>query len=239
MANGSYGGGYAIRKRGYITFEHAATALYGDEVADGDNEATRETLDRLVHLGALRRGLILSCERCRWQQFYRAEIVGGQFTCGACGYANGLTRNRWDRTSTEPQWFYELDQVIRTLLEKHGDIPLLAASHLASKSRSTLWAPELVVAQGRRSKELDICVITDGRVVIGEAKSNGRLDGERSRDEEARRLVEAAQLFGAEQIVLATSKQAWVDGTKAAVESVAALTWRQGREPMVVELTNL
>jgi len=96
--------------------------------------------------------------------------------CLICGYPSRLARGRWYDKEPEPAWNYALDQVVRNLLEKHGDIPLLAATRLASEKRSFLWAPELLIEpRDGNTAELDLCVILDGEVVIGEAKSNSRL----------------------------------------------------------------
>jgi len=143
--DGDYGSGYAIRGEGYLHFNHAELAL---GLSPGD---ARKVLDRLVGLDVLRRGLLLSCERCRWQAFYPIDQVGKTFTCAACSHASILASGTWYKGDPEPAWNYSLDQVVRTLLSQHGDIPMLAADHLRRGVGDFLWAPELCVhGKGRR-----------------------------------------------------------------------------------------
>jgi hypothetical protein len=129
---------------------------------------------------------------------------------------------------------------VRDLLQKHGDIPLLAAARLANGKHSFLWAPELLIQHGGRTKELDLCMIIDGEIVIGEAKFKGRLEtADRGTAKEARRLVQAAHLLSADKIVLATGNAAWVRSVIAAVEQAITIDWHIGPRPDVVELTGV
>jgi hypothetical protein len=234
-ARGDYGDGYAIRHDGYLTLRHAAHLL---GVAE---HQAREVLDRLLAIKALRRGLLLYCERCRAQAFYPIGAVGEDgFVCLLCGYPSRLARGRWNEKESEPAWNYALDQVVRDLLRKHGDVPLLAVARLANGKRSVLWAPELLIQRDGRTNELDLCLILDGEVVTGEAKSNDQLKtAGRSTASEAKRLVQAAHLLSADKIVLATARAEWAPGVVAAVEEAIAAEWRIGPMPKLVEMTNV
>ena len=112
--DGDYGSGYAIRGLGYLHFSHAERAL---GLSRGD---TSDVLDRLAGLDVLRRGFLLSCERCRWQAFYAVGQVGKTFTCAACSHASNLASGTWYKGDPEPAWNYSLDQVVRALLEWGG-----------------------------------------------------------------------------------------------------------------------
>ncbi len=232
--DGDYGGGYAIRGLGYLHFKHAECAL---GLSQGD---TRDVLDRLAGLDVLRRGLLLSCERCRWQAFYPVGQVGKAFTCAACSHASNLASGTWYKGDPEPAWNYSLDQVVRTLLEQHGDIPMLAADRLRHGARDFLWAPELSIQVEPSSIEIDICAIVNGRVIVGEAKCNGRLDSKgRSARQAADRLIQAAQILTADEIVLATSEPTWAPGALAAVESALTTGWKHGPMPKTTNLVSL
>jgi hypothetical protein len=151
-----------------------------------------------------------------------------------------LARGRWYKGDTEPAWNYGIDQVVRELLIQHGDLPLLAVADLRRGSSDFLWAPELIVKDAAGPVELDLCLIIDGRVIIGEAKSNGRLDaGSRGTRRAATRLVRAAQLLTADEIVLATSEPNWAPGTPAAMATALSTAWKRGPAPKLVELTSL
>jgi len=229
-----YGSGYAIRGQGYLHFGHAERAL------ELNQDGTRDVLDRLTSLDVLRRGLLLSCERCRWQAFYPVGQVGKAFRCAACSHDSNLAAGTWYKKDPEPAWNYSLDQVVRTLLEQHGDVPMLAAERLRRGTRDFMWAPELSIQQGRSSTEIDICAIVNGRVVVGEAKVNGRLDSSgKSPSQAADRLVRAAQVLTADEIVLATTQPAWAPGSLTAVETSLAGHWQHGPRPTVNVMTSL
>jgi hypothetical protein len=232
--DGDYGGGYAIRGLGYLHFGHAEHAL---GLSHGD---TRDVLDRLAGIDVLRRGFLLSCERCRWQAFYPVGQVGKTFTCAACSHASNIASGTWYRGDPEPAWNYSLDQVVRALLGQHGDIPMLAADRLRQGTRDFLWAPELSIQIEPSPIEIDICAIVNGRVIVGEAKCNGRLDSDgKSAQQAADRLVQAAQILTADEIVLATSEPRWAPGALAAVESALTTGWQHGPTPKITTLVSL
>ncbi len=232
--DGDYGSGYAIRGLGYLHFEHAEHALGFSQ------DDTRNTLDRLTGMDVLRRGFLLSCERCRWQAFYPVSQVGKTFTCAACSHASNLASGTWYKKAPEPAWNYSLDQVVRTLLQQHGDIPMLAADRLRQGARDFLWAPELSIQVEPSPIEIDICTVVNGRIIVGEAKCNGRLDSkDRSAQETADRLIRAAQILTADEIVLATSEPSWAPGALTAVESALAADWQHGPLPKITSLVNL
>jgi hypothetical protein len=233
--NGSYTNGYALRGDGYMNFTHAVKAL------DLLEEESRATLDRLLVRKILRRGLILTCTRCRRQSFVAAETLGpSTFTCSACSHVNSLTTKTWDKNEREPVWYYSLDQVIRELLRQNGEVPLLAVDHLRRKHRAALWSPELAVRMGRETVELDIVVIIDGRIIVGEAKSNGKLGNDRKNvTNAAERLVAAARSLFADEIIIATSTPSWSPGTKEAVTASIQAAWASGPQPRVTEITSV
>lgn len=201
----------------------------------------RATLDRLLVRRILLRGLILTCARCRWQSFVAAETLGAStFTCSACSHVNYLTTKTWDKNEREPVWYYSLDQVIRELLRQNGEVPLLAVDHLRREHRAVLWSPELAVRMGRESVELDIAVINDGKIIVGEAKSNGKLGDDRKNvANSAERLVAAAKSLFADEIIIATSTPSWSPGTKDAVTESIQAAWASGPHPRVTEITSV
>jgi hypothetical protein len=95
-----------------------------------------------------------------------------------------------------------------------------------------LRAPELSIQEGRNSTEIDICAIVNRRVVVGEAKVNGRLDSSgKSPSQASDRLVRATQVLTADEIVLATTQPAWAPGSLTAVETSLAVTGSMARGP--------
>ncbi|MER7179119.1 hypothetical protein ABT404_06495 [Streptomyces hyaluromycini] len=232
--DGNYGPGYAIRGNGYVALEDIQKTL-----GSGTFDTSRDLVDRLLAANVLRRGLLLNCARCRFEAFYRIEQVGAAFDCEACGHTSALTRGRWYAKDAEPHWYYALDQVVQDLLQQHGDVPLIAAQQLRQGAFSVLWSPELAVTDAEGEIEIDLCLIIDGRIVVGEAKSNHTLKAGNGTREAAARLVHAAQLLSADEIVLATSRKAWSKGTLAAVTTAVARGWTRGPQPVVTELVGV
>jgi hypothetical protein len=232
--DGDYGPGYAIRGNGYVVLDDIRKTQGSD-----DFDIARDLVDRLLTANVLRRGLLLNCARCHFEAFYRIEQVGPTFTCEACGHTSPLVRGRWYKQDPEPHWYYALDQVVQNLLQQNGDVPLLATQQLRQDASSVLWSPELKVTHAQGCIELDLCLIVDGRIIVGEAKSNNSLKAGKGTQEAAARLVQGAQLLSADEIVLATSERAWAKGTRSAVMKAVNEGWQSGPQPIVTELINL
>lgn len=232
-ANGDYDIGYEIRGDGYAAIEDAAKIL------GLQPQAARTIIDRLLTLNVLRQGFLLYCARCRTYDFYRIDQVGPTFECRACGHASSLTRGQWYKQDPEPHWYYALDQVVRDLLVNHGDVPLLAAADLSRGASSLLWCPELEITDDAGSVEIDICAMIDGRIVIGEAKSNATLRGDKGTEDVAKGLAHAAQLLSADEIVLATSRARWAKGVVITVKDAVSKSWTKGPLPLISERTRV
>jgi hypothetical protein len=232
-ADGNYEIGYEIRGDGYVALEDVA------EILSVSQHEARNTIDRLLALNVLRQGFLLYCARCRSYAFYRIDQVGPTFECHSCGHASPLSHGQWYAHDAEPHWYYSLDQVIRDLLTHHGDVPLLAAADLSHQAFSALWSPELMVTNDSSCVELDMCLVIDGRIVVGEAKSNRTLSGNKGTQEAARRLVHAAQLLSADEIVLATSQSSWAKDALSAVENAVSESWTRGPRPLIQERTRV
>jgi hypothetical protein len=241
-ADGDYGDGYAIRGHGYLTLRHATHALQERETDEADEQQASKVLDRLLMSRVLRRGLLLFCDRCGSPAFYPIGTVSEEgFGCLLCSYPNRLARGRWYAKQPEPVWNYALDQVVRTLFDQHGDVPLLAATRLSQGAHSFLWAPELrITTADGKSKELDMCLVIDGQIVIGEAKSNDDIGtSNKGTRRAAEHLVQAAQLLTADQIVLATAQPRWKPGVVEALEQAIGAKWRIGPKPKITLLAEV
>jgi hypothetical protein len=116
----------------------------------------------------------------------------------------------------------------------------LAAAHLAEGGRSLLWAPELLVQSNGEEAEVDLCLIIDGRFEVGEAKSNTRLNtADKGTAQAAARLVHAAHIRSADEIVLATAQPAWAPGARTAIEAAIAAEWRMGPKLKISTLVGI
>jgi len=117
---------------------------------------------------------------------------------------------------------------------------LLSAERLAAQARSAHWAPEIEIRWTDDIAELDLALIIDGRITVGEAKSNNTLKtSDKGTTFAAERLVNAARHLRADQIVLATSKPSWNPAVRPAVDQAITDLWTNGPHPVVVELTGV
>jgi hypothetical protein len=230
---GDYGIGFSVASIGYVSLTYAKETV-GDQA--------RDLLDDLIRRQLVRRGFILSCDRCLGRNFIPIAHIYDHFECPSCGSRNLLTNGQWDKRASEPEWFYDLDPVMRNLLNDNGDVPLLAVEKLRAGATSVLYCPELEIIfaeDSRPNVETDICVIIDGRIITGEAKNADR--PAESPKKAANKVVKVAEALGAERIILATTKAAWTPGFVAAVANsrVNSLQnfWRPA--PIIDELLGL
>lgn len=180
-----------------------------DDFFPGDQVDAVALIDRLTAARLLRRGLILDCVECGRPSFYDADHLAQRFQCSQCGAFNELTSERW-RSTAEPRWFYDLYTAFRELFRTHGEVPLLAAAYLRSKSpRGYADAPELEfyeLKSGKAVAEIDVIACGDGKLSIVEAKSNGAFGGI-ARLAQTEKLLRIAEVLRADQIVLATTTE--------------------------------
>lgn len=231
---GDYSAGYSVRGHGYLTIEQAEKSI------DADAVLTRQVVDRLASYDVLERGFILSCVKCLGKSHYNLDMLDANgFACPLCRHHNSLSAGRWPSGDREPRWSYGLTHVVRELLQQHGDVPLIAAAYLARNQRLYEWSPEIELTYSNGdSIEIDLFMVVDGRVIVGEAKSNSRLTSAgRSAQTAARRLVQAALALTADEIVLITSQKNWSPNVIPAVDAAVEELWTDSRKPTVSTLT--
>lgn len=197
-----------------------------------DEEQTDELVMQLEGIGALIRGLVLKCARCRGTRFYRLEELGQTFRCTRCWLEQPLTSTSW-MVGPEPPWRYALAEVLYHLLEYNGDLPLLSANDFmlarARPRRSAeaiQFTGELAMANAEGTDwELDI-IITDGTDVwVGEATTKTRLEGTNAKElQRLGRLRAAAEELSARGVLLITSQQ-WEATTVERARSVFPDIW--------------
>jgi hypothetical protein len=214
-------GGIGLHSSVFVTFADLA-----QRVSAMNHDELRSWLDDQLKLGVIRVGHILDCEVCHWLDFYVLADVGSTFSCKRCAAANHLTLERWRMPIDGASWFYDLHPAVTTFFRDHGDVPLLAVQALTRTGMrpvSTEFEFEIVAADNDRPiAEIDFAFVSRDRLVIGEAKSNGALDGrnrtERVRD--ARKLITAADILGASEICYA-SATTWSQSTREAIRDAA------------------
>ena len=161
-------GTYLNDKRRYLNFQAISKIL-------GSDESAIRLIDSFVFKGIFYRGFIFRCHRCADVAWFSISEINETFTCRRCRTTQPYMKRSW-RHSNEPVWFYKLDEIIYLAMNSNGDVPLLTLDYLRRQSKeSFLYSPELRIRPEGSQKafmEIDICCVSNGRICIGEAKSN-------------------------------------------------------------------
>ena len=222
---------------GYLTLAAARRTLAGMAAHE-----IRERLNHLLGINVLQRGLVVLCSECERRTFYRIDLVGESNTCPRCGALAHATAAWRSEHNNEPEWFYDLHGAVRELLEQNGDVPFLAGRALANRTRSFEDIAELDFCRpGKDPAEIDIAALVDGRLIIGEAKINPNLGTKKEAAKSIAKLLDAGDLLGADEIVLATTHPGPWEGRDIEIlnERIARREWRFGKAPRVRVMTNL
>jgi hypothetical protein len=171
----------------------------------------------------LYRGLILRCSHCSNVDWFSISDITHAFTCRRCGKNQQYKRANW-RHPDEPSWFYKLDEIVYQALLNNSIAPILTLGALREKCKdSFLFCPELrisVKGDEKHFMELDICCIPDGRLCIGEAKSNGMLATKGvSAGEATLKYRDLAVKLGATRVIFSTCSHVWDHASEVAIES--------------------
>jgi hypothetical protein len=203
-------------QRRYLNF------LAVGKLLGGTGPAT-EVIDDYISKGVFYRGLILKCGNCSDVGWFSVDEITHSFTCRRCGKSQQYTKSNW-RHPEEPSWFYKLDEIVYQALLNNSAVPILTLDALREKCKeSFLFCPELrinVKGEEKNFMELDICCIPDGKLCIGEAKSNGTLATKGvSASEAAARYRDLAVKLGATRVIFSTSSQTWDTASESAIEA--------------------
>jgi hypothetical protein len=122
----------------------------------------------------------------------------------------------------EPLWYYKLDEMVYLMLKNNGHVPLLTLNKLrVSSKESFLFCHELRIFPKEGHKaflEMDICCIANGKLCIGEAKSNGDLKGDLTEVQTAERYRDLALKIGATMVIFSTTENSWSNASLKAID---------------------
>ena len=193
-------------QRRYMDFASIDKIMQNPELSYG-------LIDEYVEKGVFYRGYIFVCENCSDSAWHSIADVDQSFTCNRCGLKQVYKHQHWKHPN-EPLWFYKLDEMIYLMLTHNGHVPLLTLNNLRISSKeSFLFRPELrILPKGSHKTylEMDICCIANGKLCIGEAKSNGDLKGkDLTALQTATRYRDLALKIGASMVVFSTTDDSW------------------------------
>jgi hypothetical protein len=196
------------------------TVTYFDTISD----ELPEVITDLLQKNLLERGFLLKCSICSYRSWYPIEHIGQQFECNRCFSIQIYNSN--------PLCLYKLPEVTFQGFEHNMQVPLLALKYLKQASKITFeWLPDSNIhwyEQDRKhSRNIDLICLCDGKLYIGEAKSNDEIDNKQfSFYEEICKKIEV------DGIVFATSQKEWGRGTRDRIRNLKV--WFSGE---VITLT--
>ena len=167
----------------------------------------------------LERGFLIRCSTCSYSCWYPVQNVGQYFECSRCFETQVYKSN--------PLWLYKLPEVIFLGFADNMQVPLLALHYLNRTSRKAFeWVPDSDIYFRDQDtcspRNIDILCLRDGKVYIGEAKSNDHLDSDKLALYET--LLRRIEVDG---LVFATTKEKWDRSTMSRINELADRTTRQ------------
>ena len=197
------------------------TRNYFDWLSD---QLPLEVVD-LLEKGILERGFKLVCNSCSFNSWYPAEYIGQTFKCTSCYQTQVYKSN--------PLWLYKLAEVVFKGFENNMQVPLLSLDYLRRKSKYHFeWVPDSDVywleSNKEHHKNIDLLCLCDGKLFIGEAKSNDEIEPGQFSFYEG--LCKHVTVDG---VIFATSNSQWGRGTRQRIEGLK--TWFRGEVLVLTE----
>jgi hypothetical protein len=136
---------------------------------------TGQVLDDLIGKDILRRGFTFLCKRCQLASWYDLGVVSSEFTCRRCGKRQQFTRSNW-KMPEEARFYYALAETVYQCYGHNSFVTILALGKLRDRSQQAFeYLPEIDVLnfpEEGRKKEIDIACLLDGKIVLGECKTD-------------------------------------------------------------------
>ena len=150
----------------------AFVSFAGVQSCVGDDAAA--IIDELVGKDILWRGMIFLCTQCQLSSWYDFADLTTEFTCRRCHYRQQFTKANW-KSPDEPRWYYALVETVYQCYTHNSYLTILALDHLRRSSKFSFeYLPEMDVINfpgPGRNHEIDILSMIDGRIAIGECKT--------------------------------------------------------------------
>ncbi|MEV6831195.1 hypothetical protein [Amycolatopsis sp. NPDC051102] len=201
----------------YLTNDQRAylsLAAIMDSIGNEDSAGT--LVDELVGKRVLRRGYILQCERCRLASWYDLEVLTTDFTCSRCSFRQQFKQAHW-KEPIEPKWYYRLAETVYQFYVHNSHVTAQALYKLKMQSQSTFhYVPEIDLYNfepSGKKRELDIACVVDGKLVVGECKT------EPLQPKDAEKFEKMTRMLGRQpdRIVFATALSSVTDTFKSRI----------------------
>lgn len=151
-----------------------------------DDELTRNTIEKYLDYGILKRGIILKCKYCNNCNWYDFKILEQRFICSRCQNEQLITKENWLKNekgihSDEPTFYYSLNEIVYQGYSSCMRYPILTKGYLKNLTKqSFISIPEIEIKYknakpDEKGNEFDIICISDGEILIGEVKKKAQI----------------------------------------------------------------
>jgi hypothetical protein len=192
----------------------------------GPRDTLAQTVDSLVRLGAIRRGLYLECSNCGAADWYALRVLDEKVECSGCRYAFYIPAVHKD--GSELQFQFRLNTLINRAVDQDVLPSVLTLFHLSRDQRAACRCLGVELSRNEVIEhEFDVLFVARGAVYGAECKASGALG---DKDFETARFA-AQQGFA--RFWFATTAASWALDTS---EQVAKLRSElsTGQSPMQV-----
>ncbi|NHJ03102.1 MAG: hypothetical protein EAX86_13275, partial [Candidatus Heimdallarchaeota archaeon] len=135
-----------------------------------EEQLFRDGLLELIKKEYIIQGLTLKCTSCSNKDWYHLEGITNNYKCNRCGSNNFV--------GLKPNWAYRLNQLVFNVLSESSNLTLETIIDLKSISQKSFeFIPEFEIyytnrTNERKKYEIDLFVIKDGKLIIGETKQS-------------------------------------------------------------------
>ncbi|PAP75299.1 hypothetical protein [Rubrivirga marina] len=208
-----------MRRAGDTVRKHDVKAAYHRAVREAYPDVPRDQrpsfeeegwpdFEWLVEQGVFLQGTDLRCPSCSLSRWHPVDDLARTVRCPECLRPFALP--------ADPGWFYQLNGLVRSAIADDAVLPLIDTAYALARDARTharVWPP-LDLREGYDAApftDLDVCILLDGRLVVGEVKSSASgFD-----DRQLATLATVAAAVAADEIVLAAPAETWTDDQEA------------------------
>lgn len=185
-----------------------------------------ETVEHLLRIGALRRGLFLQCPRCGTSDWHPVDELQEQLTCPGCGQRFPLPLV--DENAKERSWQFRLNSLMNRAVDQDLIVNALTLFRETRKRYATCISVGLEIFKGEEAEaELDLCFVVDQQIVAAECKIGDQVE---AKDIARARFVAS---LGFAEFVFSTVKDAWSEDAQGQFKALAG-ELRKSDSKMVV-----
>ena len=219
---------HATKKRNY--FINGRIYVNYTTIEEVIGKDTEKIIDDYLKKNILYRGFIFKCDKCDNTEWYSISEIDESFKCKRCSTIQLYLKDNWklEASSKEPTWYYKLDEVFYQGFSNDMHVTVLTLNKLKNTcERSFIYIPEIelfhkeIQKEEKNRKEIDICCLCDGKIILGECKKNSRLENTEKKEKDI--LKSLADIFlklKADRCVFSTYSENWRDKTVKLIDNI-------------------